>query len=103
MPEVDQTAWMLTNGGLSSASIGFAPNWDTVEKILGSSGIWRGGLRFNESELLECSVVGIPANPDALVKDSGSVERRLDEARQRVLRRQERNRVVALLRAGYRL
>jgi hypothetical protein len=65
--EIDDTAWMLEHGGIRACSIGFIPDWDAVEVEYGDDGQFM-GLIFNKSELLECSVCAIPANPDALLK-----------------------------------
>jgi len=68
VPEIDQAAWMIEHGGLKAASIGFLPDWDQVELILDEEEKPTGGLQFNGAELVECSLVGIPANPQALAK-----------------------------------
>lgn len=69
VPEVDQTEYMLANGAIRACSIGFVPNFDQVEAIRDDEGRWL-GYRFNESELVECSICAVPANPQALVKMS---------------------------------
>lgn len=66
---IDEAAWMLGNNGIRACSIGFAPGWDDVESIRGDDGEWL-GLKFNTSELVECSLCCVPANPDALAKGS---------------------------------
>lgn len=71
IPEVDQAAWAITHGLVKGASIGFVPRWDMVELILDASGSPTGGLLFAESELVETSIVPIPANASALVKGFG--------------------------------
>lgn len=48
-------------GVLRAVSVGFRPV--EVEQIEGSK---VGGLRFTKSELVECSLVAVPANPNAL-------------------------------------
>lgn len=68
VPEIDQAAWMIENGGIRACSIGFVPNWDDIEMILDEDGKWTGGLQFNIWELVECSVCPVPANPGALMK-----------------------------------
>jgi hypothetical protein len=68
VPEIDQAAWMIERGYMKACSIGFLPDWSAIEKVLTESGDWTGGLRFNRAELLECSLCGIPANPQALAK-----------------------------------
>lgn len=71
VPEIDQTAWMLANGGIKACSIGFSPNWDDAEMILDEEGKWSGGIKWNSSELLECSIVAVGASQSALIKDAG--------------------------------
>lgn len=68
IPEVDQSAWMIENGYMRGASIGFIPDWNEIEKVLGEDGSWAGGLQFNKAEVVETSLCGIPANPEALAK-----------------------------------
>lgn len=69
IPEIDQAAWAIEHGVMRASSIGFAPDFETMEMIMGPDGAWTGGLQFNAGELLECSLCGIPANPQALVKE----------------------------------
>lgn len=68
---IAETEWMLANGGIRACSIGFVPDWDNVEMILDDEGQWTYGYRFNKSELVECSICAVPANPGALVKSAG--------------------------------
>lgn len=67
--EVDQAAWMVEHGALRAVSIGFMPK--EIE-YRDEEARWSGGYLFLESELYECSLVPIPANPSAMVKDVGS-------------------------------
>lgn len=68
VPEVDQAAWMLENGGMKAVSVGFIPlELDYLDEEAG----WRGGFEILAAELVECSLVPVPAHPDALMKDSG--------------------------------
>ena len=68
---------MIENGGMRAASIGFVPNFDAIEMIMEDDGkTWSGGLTFNESELVEASLVNVPANPDALAKSLPTAEER---------------------------
>ncbi|CDX26682.1 hypothetical protein MPL3356_60495 [Mesorhizobium plurifarium] len=69
--DADRAARHVAAGTLRTVSIGFAPNWDDIDFILDDDDDWTGGFRYNTWELLECSVVPIPAQPDALVKDAG--------------------------------
>jgi hypothetical protein len=66
--EVDQAAWSLEHGMLRAASVGFLPDWSQTERALDAAGRWNGGLVFHATELIECSLVGVPANPGALAK-----------------------------------
>jgi HK97 family phage major capsid protein/HK97 family phage prohead protease len=50
-------------GVLRAVSVGFHPTPGKYEPIEGSK---VGGLRFSEQELVECSLVSVPANPNAL-------------------------------------
>lgn len=55
---------LIAGGFLHAASVGFMPDeWDIVDY---PDGGW--GFRFMRQELLEWSVVPIPANPEALVQ-----------------------------------
>lgn len=69
--DADRAARHVAAGSLRTVSIGFAPNWDDIDFILDDDDDWTGGFRYNTWELLECSLVPIPAQPDALVKDAG--------------------------------
>jgi hypothetical protein len=66
--EIEETAWMLANGGIRACSIGFVPDWENMEMILDEEGHWTGGFQFNAWELVECSLCPVPANPGALMK-----------------------------------
>ena len=70
--EVDEAAWMVANGGIRACSIGFMPDWEEAEAILDDNGQWTGGVKFNKSSLLECSICAIGASPSSLVKDASS-------------------------------
>lgn len=78
--EIDRVAWALEHGALRAASIGFVPNCASVELILDASGTATGGLIFNETELVETSIVTVPAHPAALAKAYNSSAR--DKPRQ---------------------
>lgn len=72
--EVDEAAWMIENGGVRACSIGFVPAWEEVEVIRDEEGRWL-GMRFNQSELVECSLVPVPANPGALARSADTADR----------------------------
>jgi HK97 family phage prohead protease len=65
VPEVDQAAWMLEHGGIKAVSVGFIPlEMDFLDEERG----WLGGFEIMSAELVECSLVPVPAHPDALIK-----------------------------------
>ena len=63
-PFADQVHDLLAKGFLSSASVGFRP----IRKTFNAE---RGGWDFQEQELLEWSIVGIPALPQAAIERAG--------------------------------
>ena len=76
IPEVEQAAWSVANGLVRTVSIGFMPldleeieHNDETRKKVG----WSWGFDIKSSELYECSLVPIPAQPDAIAK--GMIER----------------------------
>jgi HK97 family phage prohead protease len=60
-PEGDMCYRMITGGFLNTASVGFAPQEWTYNEV-------EHGIDFLKQELLEYSIVPIPANPEALVE-----------------------------------
>jgi hypothetical protein len=60
--------WRLVKANiLRAVSVGFTVNsLDDVETILSEHGEWTGGFRFLKPELLELSLVSVPANANAL-------------------------------------
>jgi hypothetical protein len=100
VPEVDQAAWSLQHGLLRSASIGFLPDWSQTEKALDAKGNWDGGLIFHATELLECSLVGIPANPQALAKGFLRARGLHLPTRQEVSQRKREIELLAMKRGG---
>lgn len=73
VPEVDQCAWMIANGGIRGNSIGFIPDWDNYELILNEDEQWVGGIKFLKSVLIESSICAIPASPQSLIKNAESL------------------------------
>lgn len=69
--DADRAARHVAAGSMRAVSIGFVPDWNEIDMILDDEEHWTGGLRFNKSELIECSLVPVPANPHALAKDLG--------------------------------
>ena len=57
---LDEIRAAVEAGVLRAVSVGFHAGKDGVEANK------HGGLRFKEAELLECSLVSVPANPNAL-------------------------------------
>lgn len=91
---------LVIRGELNAVSVGFLPKdwaYPEDEKEREKYGLGRGGILFKKAELLELSVVAVPANPNALrekgtdkdfeamcrqIIESGEVdERELDEFR----------------------
>ncbi len=62
-----EIATLVAGGFVRAVSVGFLPI-----KYAPRNG---GGIEFTEQELLECSFVSIPANPNALVDDESKSER----------------------------
>jgi len=60
---------LYSNGYMNATSVGFKPNLDKVEYGDGSEKSPR--ATFNEQELLELSLVSVPANPRALLTQKG--------------------------------
>lgn len=71
IPEIDQSVWAVENGLIRTVSIGFMPReLDVIEhddETRTQVG-WSWGFDIKTSELLECSLVPIPAQPDAIAK-----------------------------------
>jgi HK97 family phage prohead protease len=65
-PEVDKAAGLIGAGLLRAASIGFIPK--TLKRIVLEDGTPTWSFEIVECELVECSIVTIPANPMALAK-----------------------------------
>jgi HK97 family phage prohead protease len=61
-PFADQVYRLVKNGFINSVSVGFAPiAWEWADNR-------QGGIDFTQQELLEVSVVPVPANANALVQ-----------------------------------
>jgi hypothetical protein len=67
--EVDQAFWMVQHGAIRTVSIGFMPlDLEVIEHPEGSGAPWSWGYDITKAELYECSLVPIPAQPDAIAK-----------------------------------
>lgn len=63
--QLSDDVWRAVEGGfLRAASVGFTPT-GPVNQLVDSAGNWT-GYEFTSQELLELSVVPVPANPQAL-------------------------------------
>jgi HK97 family phage prohead protease len=62
---IDEIRTLIEHDILRAVSVGFRPT-ATPESLKDKDGKDTGGVRFLRQELLECSVVPIPANPNAL-------------------------------------
>jgi HK97 family phage prohead protease len=68
---MSEAVYQLCVGGfLSATSVGFRPlEWEfSTEKDRGAD-TYQGGVDFNKQELMEFSIVPIPANPEALIAE----------------------------------
>lgn len=70
-PEIDKAAGLIGAGILRAASIGFIPK--TVKRIVMEDGTPTWSYEIVECELVECSIVAVPANAMALAKDAGDL------------------------------
>ena len=70
-PGVDDFAdklWRLIEAKvLNAVSVGFTVEPENVERIVDSEGDYTGGFRYHAPELLEISLVNVPANPHAVL------------------------------------
>lgn len=64
----DKAAKLVAMGVIKCCSIGFQPDWEAAEPIFDDEDSWTGGIDFRMSELIECSIVPVPANPGAMAK-----------------------------------
>jgi HK97 family phage prohead protease len=65
-PRIDEIRALIDGGYLPAVSVGFQPL--KVEALKDDKGEDTDGYRYVKQELLECSVVPIPANPNALIQ-----------------------------------
>lgn len=60
---------MAQDGYLNATSVGFRPlEWDFTEDEERGANDWFPGIDFHSQELVELSLVSVPANPEALIE-----------------------------------
>jgi HK97 family phage prohead protease len=60
---------LARDGFLSATSVGFRPlAWDFTDDVARGGDDWFPGIDFHEQELVEFSIVTVPANPEALIE-----------------------------------
>ena len=71
-----ESVYRLARGGfLGATSVGFRPlKWDYTNDQSRGADDWFPGIDFEEQELVELSVVTVPANPEALIEAPGPGE-----------------------------
>lgn len=77
LDESDKAVALVRNGVMRAVSIGFMPT--DAEFIRDDDDNWTGGIKFNAGDLLECSLVNVPAHPRALAKAFGNDRQMLKE------------------------
>lgn len=66
---------MAKEGWLGATSVGFRPiKWDYTNDETRGADDWFPGIDFEEQELVELSIVTVPANPEALIEAPGPGE-----------------------------
>jgi len=79
-PRIDEIRSLIDQGILRAVSVGFLPKeFEDIEEDSKSKKGWFGPVRYLQQELLECSLVAVPANSNALrvVKSLGISEETL--------------------------
>jgi HK97 family phage prohead protease len=71
-----ESVYRLARGGfLAATSVGFRPTkWDYTDDEARGASDWFPGIDFEEQELVELSIVTVPANPEALIEAPGPGE-----------------------------
>lgn len=71
-----ESVYRLARGGfIAATSVGFRPlKWDYTRDQERGADDWFPGIDFEEQELVELSVVTVPANPEALIEAPGPGE-----------------------------
>lgn len=74
-PFADAVYRLARGGFIAATSVGFRPlKWDYTRDPTRGADDWFPGVDFEEQELVELSVVTVPANPDALIEMPGPGE-----------------------------
>jgi len=71
-----ESVYRLARGGfIAATSVGFRPvKWDYTRDAARGADDWFPGIDFEEQELVELSIVTVPANPEALIDAPGPGE-----------------------------
>jgi HK97 family phage prohead protease len=65
---------LARQGFLNATSVGFRPiKWDYTDDPERGADDWFPGIDFDAQELVELSIVTVPANPEALIEDAPAV------------------------------
>ena len=73
-PKAEGIKQLCRSGFLFATSVGFRPlEWDFTEDEARGADDWFPGIDFHRHELMEFSIVSIPANPEALIEPGGAV------------------------------
>lgn len=65
----DQVYKLARDGYIAATSVGFRPlAWDFTEDEARGADDWWPGIDFHSQELVELSIVSVPANPEALIE-----------------------------------
>ena len=73
-PKAEGIKQLCRSGVLFATSVGFRPlEWDFTEDEARGADDWFPGIDFHRQELMEFSIVSIPANPEALIEPGGAV------------------------------
>jgi HK97 family phage prohead protease len=74
-PFADAVYQLACRGFLAATSVGFRPiKWDYTRDQSRGADDWFPGIDFEEQELVELSIVTVPANPEALIEAPGPGE-----------------------------
>ena len=74
-PFADAVYRLACQGYLRATSVGFRPlKWDFTDDPARGADDWFPGVDFEEQELVELSIVTVPANPEALIDAPGPGE-----------------------------